>query len=145
MPKLAIFSKFSQGCTLFMEPETKEEKLRNDVRKLYLRNHEKTRHLGWILVKTWRRKQEENVGLLGDFSGNWQLDLPKKIGPKHKFGRVFWKIFILQSWRGLKTLWIHIKWAHKKVVYPTKRPSKAADDACRMQQLNYSYFQKINL
>ena len=46
-------------------------------------------HLGWILVKTRRRKQEENIGLLGNFSGNWQPDLFRNIGLEPKVGKVF--------------------------------------------------------
>ena len=77
---------------------TKDEKLRNYVRKLYLQNHEKMRtswlNLGEDTKKEARRKK---IGLLGDFLGNWQPDLLKKIGLKPKVGGVFLESFILQS------------------------------------------------
>ena len=83
-------------------------------------------HLGWILGKTQRRKQEEKVGLLGDFSGDWQPDLLGKIDPEPKVRRVFWESFLLQSWIELKTLLVHIKWAIMKVICLAKIPLESS-------------------
>ena len=68
---------------------TKKEKLKNDARKLSFEIMRKRGHLGWILGKTRRRKQEEKVGLLGDFSGNWLPGLLRKIGLEPKVEGIF--------------------------------------------------------
>ena len=99
---LFLASSVKVGLYLW-KPGTKEEKLRNDFMKLYLQNHEKIRTSWLNLVKTWRKKQEENIGLLGHFSGNWQPDLPKKIGLERKVVGVFWESCLLQSFlKGLQ-------------------------------------------
>ena len=67
------------------KPRTKEEMLRNHVMNVYLGNHEKM------------RKQDGSVGFFGDFLGNWQPDLPGKIGSKYKVGWVFWESVLLKS------------------------------------------------
>ena len=75
--------------------------MKNDVRKLYLRNHKKTR-TSWLNFGEDMKKQEEKVGLLGDFSGNWQPDLLEKIGPKPKIGRYFGKVIFYKVEEDLK-------------------------------------------
>ena len=50
---------------------TKKEKLGNDVMKFYLRNHEKTRKPWLILLKTRKRRQDENL---------WLSEIFQKIG-----------------------------------------------------------------
>ena len=82
----------------------------------------KWRNLGRILVKTWKRKQDEILGLFEEFLGNWQPDLPGEIGSKHKFKGVFFESVLLQSWRGLKILRIHIKWSKNGGCLPIQKP-----------------------
>ena len=86
---------------------------------------EKYGRLGWFLVKKRRSKKDEMLGLFKEFLGNWQPDLLEKISPKHKVREVFWEIFLLQSWRELKTIWIPKKGPRMKVVFPAKSQSKA--------------------
>ena len=47
MPKLAIIASSVKVGLYLWKPGTKEERLKNDVRKLYLLNHEKTR-ISWL-------------------------------------------------------------------------------------------------
>ena len=117
-----MFSKFSQSWTLFMETRDKRGKLKNDVWKLYLLNHEKTRtsclNFGIDMKKEARRK----CWTFGRFLGNWQPDLLGKIGSEPKVRKVFLESFLLISLRGLKTLLIHIKWAHNEGHLPSQQP-----------------------
>ena len=118
---LFLASSIKVGFYLW-KPETKEEKLEMISGISTSEITRKRGHLGWILGKTRRRKQEEKVGLLGDFSRNWQSKLPGKIGPEHKVGTVFWENFLLKSWRELKNLLIHIKWVHNEGHFLSQKP-----------------------
>ena len=93
---LFLASSVKVGLYLW-KPETKEEKLRNNVRKLYLRNHEKKRTSWLNFGEDKKNEKEEKVGLLGNFLGNWLLSVLRKIGLKPKVGGVCWESFLLQS------------------------------------------------
>ena len=52
------------------------------------------------MAEFWGRHKEESkkkkVGLLGDFSRDWQPDLLENIGLEPKVVRVFWGSFLLK-------------------------------------------------
>ena len=71
--------------------------LKNDVRKLYLRNHEKTRTSWLNFGEDTKKEARRKSWTLGRFSGDWQPDLLGNIGPEPNVRRVFWESFLLKT------------------------------------------------
>ena len=97
MPKLAIIASSVKVGLYLWKPGTKEERLKNDVRKLYLQNHEKTRTSWLNFGEDMKKEARRKSWTLGRFLGDWQPDLLEKVSPEPKVRRVFWESFLLQS------------------------------------------------
>ena len=121
---LFLSSSVKVGLYLW-KPGTKEKRLKNDVRKLYLQNHEKTRTSWLNFGEDTKKEARRKSWTLGIFQEIGSLTYSERLAQNLKLERYFEKFFFYKV-EGLKTLLIHKKQAHNEVVFPAKSPLETA-------------------
>ena len=106
------------------KPGNKEEKLRKDFMMLYLRNHEKMSTSWLIFCEDKKKEARWKCWTLRRIFWNLAARPTRKDWPRTLSLRCILGKLSLKSWRGLKTLWFHIKWVQNWGHFPCQKPIK---------------------